>query len=399
MQHIQQDTPVKFDQALQTVLASARPLATERVGIEAACGQVLAEDVVSDVDMPPFNKAAMDGFACRKADIANDLTVIETVPAGFVPRKQIGPNQCAKIMTGAMVPDGADCVIMLEFAESVGEGRIRFTGQETAANICFHGEDVTAGQVVVRKETLIKPQHIALLAAAGCVRPLVSRQPRVGVIATGNELAEPAGRPGPGQIRNSNSLQLCGQVRNAGAVAVNYGIAADTLSALKQLVGKALAENDVVIISGGVSVGEYDLVREALREMGVKLLFEQVAVKPGRPTVFGVMDDRYVFGLPGNPVSVFIIFEILVKPFLYRLMGCEAKPCVIRLPLAERMSREKAGRDTWVPVVWDAAGRVRQVPYHGSAHIAALGQTQGLLCFPAGIAELPEGTVVDVRQI
>lgn len=398
---------IKFDRAYETVLNSARPLGTEQVGLDRALGRVLAQDVVSDIDMPPFNKAAMDGFACRRADLANELEVIETIPAGTIPAKSIGPNQCAKIMTGAMVPDGADCVIMVEFTKNLSENTIRFTGKNTADNICLKAEDVKVGGRLLRKGTVIAPQHIAVLAVVGCVKPLVASQPKVGIIATGNELVDPVAKPAPSQIRNSNSFQLCAQVQSLAAIPTNYGIANDTAAAIDSMLKKALSENDVVIISGGVSMGDFDLVPEILRKNNIELLFEKVAIKPGKPTLFGIIENResrvenkkFVFGLPGNPVSAFVIFEVLVKPFLYKLMSCDFRPPLLGLPLGKTIKRKKADRDFWLPVVCTDKGTVAPLEYHGSAHISAICQADGLICIPAGTAELKEATTVYVRRI
>lgn len=393
---------VEFDNAFGIVMGSARQLGTERVDIELALNRVLAEDVVSDIDVPPFNKSARDGFACRRADLANELTVFETIPAGTLPKRAIGPNQCAKIMTGAVVPEGADCVIMVEHTESAGQSRIRFTRSSTETHISARGEDVREGDVVLRSGCKIGPQHIAVLASHGCVKPLVSLQPRVGVIATGNELVEPSQKPAPYQIRNSNSFQLAAQVKGAGAIAANYGIAVDTAEAIDAMVKKAMAENEILIVSGGISVGDYDLVREILEKNGFKLLFERIAVKPGKPTVFGISNQpipQYCFGLPGNPVSSFVTFELLVKPFVSKVMGHDFVPTIIHRRLEKTITRKKTERDSWLPVAFTDDNKVTWIEYHGSAHIHALCEADGLLCVPAGVAEIAEGTTVAFRQI
>jgi molybdopterin molybdotransferase len=400
---------LKFDEALQVVTSSARKLGTERVEFGRASNRVLAEDVICDIDMPPFNKSAMDGFACRRADLTNELTVVETIPAGVMPKKKIGKNQCAKIMTGAVVPEGADCVIMVEHTEVVAHNRVRWHGlparENTAkigvplCNIAAKGEDAKKGDVVLRAGVLIKAQHIAVLASVGCTRPLVTIAPRVGIIATGDELVEPDRKPTACQIRNSNSFQLAAQVAGASAIPTHYGIAADTKQRISAVLTKAMAENDVVIISGGVSVGDCDLVRDILKENGVKILFERVAVKPGRPTVFGVADEIFCFGLPGNPVSGFVMFELLVKPFLYRMMGHDFKPTSYRGQLERTIKRKNAERDFWLPVVTRYDGKVAQIDYHSSAHITALCEADGLICVPAGVTEIKEGATVVVRQI
>ena len=399
MKNFGKNMMLEFDDAFEIVMSSARLLGTEHVGIDQALNRVLAEDVLSDIDVPPFNKSAMDGFACRRADLANELTMIETIPAGYMPEKTIGQNQCAKIMTGAVVPEGADCVIMVEYTEKLSERTIRFTGRETSGNICFKAEDIKAGDVMIRRGTRIRPEHIAVLASVGCVQPLVARQPKVAIIATGNELVEPAVRPANSQIRNSNSYQVTAQLTEAGAIPHYYGIAADTEFAIDSILKEAMADSDVILLSGGVSMGDFDLVPKMLRENNIELIFEKVAIKPGKPTVFGVSDEVFCFGLPGNPVSTFVIFEILVKPFLCRMMAHEFKPFTIPMPLERTISRKRTERMSWVPVAFTDNGGVTPVEYHGSAHINALCGADGLIAVPAGVTEIKEGTCVDVRQI
>lgn len=390
---------ILFEEALRTVLDSARRLGTERVDIANAINRILVEDAKSDMDMPPFNKSAMDGYACRRADLANELEVVETIPAGYIPTKSIEPNQCAKIMTGASVPQGADCVVMVEFTENPTDSTVRFIGENTADNICQKGEDIKAGQVVLSKGTRIRPQHIAVLASVGCAQPVVSKMPSVAVLATGDELVQPTSRPGPSQIRNSNSFQLTAQVESMGTVAKNYGIAKDTDKAIDKMFKKAVEENDVVIVSGGVSMGDYDLVPGIFRQNNIDLLFEKIAIKPGKPTVFGVSENIFCFGLPGNPVSTFALFELLVKPFLYKMMGYDYTPDVVKMPLAESFRRKKVDRQTWIPVVITNAGMLKPIDYHGSAHINALCIADGLISIGIGVEEIEKGTIVPVRLI
>ena len=390
---------IPFEEALSTVLDSACRLGTERVDITNAIDRILAEDVKSDMDMPPFNKSAMDGYACRRADLANELEVVETIPAGYTPTKSIGPNQSAKIMTGAAVPQGADCVVMVEFTETPTDSTVRFVGENTSDNICQKGEDIKAGEVVLFKGTRIRPQHIAVLASVGCAQPVVSKRPRIGILATGDELVPPASMPGPSQIRNSNSFQLTAQVESMGAVAKNYGIAKDTDKAIDKMFKEAIEENDVVLVSGGVSMGDFDLVPGIFKQNNINLLFEKVAVKPGKPTVFGVAENIYCFGLPGNPVSTFVLFDLLVKPFLYKMMGYDYTPAAAKMPLAESFRRKKTERQTWIPVVITNSGLLKPVSYHGSAHINALCIADGLIRMNVGVSEIEKGTIVPVRLI
>jgi len=390
---------IEFDKAFELVMGAARELDTERVGIDGALNRILAEDVTSDIDMPPFNKSAVDGFACRRCDLGNELTVVETICAGRLPTRRIGPGQCAKIMTGAPVPEGADCVVMVEYTKNTSADKIRFIGTETADNICPKAEDVKADDVLIRRGSIIGPQHIAVLAATGCVRPLVFRRPRVGIIATGNELVEPAVKPQGSQIRNSNSYQLLAQLQRAGAVPHYYGIAADSPIAIDSMLKKATADNDVVLLSGGVSMGDFDLVPGILRENGFKLLFEKVAIKPGKPTVFAVCKDKFCFGLPGNPVSTFVVFEVLVRPFLCRMMGGDSRPFTVPMRLEKTIRRHRTERMSWIPVKLTQHGGVVPVEYHGSAHINALCGADGITAIPIGVAEVKKGTTVNVRQI
>ena len=214
-----------FEEALRIVLESARELGSECVDMARALNRVLAEDVESDIDMPPCDRSVFDGYACRREDLANELAVVETIQAGIAPKKTIGPNQCAKIMTGAPVPEGADCVVMVELTKRPTEKTVRFTGQKTDDNIRRQGVDIRSGQVVLRKGIVIRPQHLAVLASVGKTQVLVATRTKVGIIATGDELVEPRSKPGPWGLRNSNSPQLAAQLEGVGAIVTDYGIA------------------------------------------------------------------------------------------------------------------------------------------------------------------------------
>jgi molybdopterin molybdotransferase len=388
-----------FDKALKIVLDSACRLGNERVDITQATNRILAEDVKSDIDLPPSDRAVMDGFACRRQDLANTLTIIETIPAGVWPQKEIGPNQCSKIMTGAPVPKGADCVIMVEFTENLSDHSIRFTGEKTQDHIRRKGEDIRAGEVVLHDGICIKSQHIAVLASVGYAQVLVSKRPKVAVIATGDELVEPQMKPSPWQLRNSNSFQLVAQLETLGATVTYHGIALDTVDEIDRIFKKAAAENDVVVISGGVSMGDFDFVPEVFRQNNVELLFEKIALKPGKPTIFGKAGNLYCFGIPGNPVSTFVVFELLVKPFLYKLMGHDFAADNIRLELSETISRKDTERQGWFPVRVTDSGRLKHIEYHGSAHLNALSDANGLISMDVGVAKIPKGTFVPVRLI
>ncbi len=388
---------ISFEEAYRKVIGSAAVLGNEVVGLAASLGRILAGDVTSDSDMPPFDKSAVDGYACRKADLNDELEVIEVIPAGKVPEKTITSGKCAKLMTGGMVPDGADTVIMVEYTVESGINKIRFVHEKTSANICYLGEDIRKDEIVLKKGTLIRPQEIAVLASVGCVEPKVFCRPVVGIISTGDELVEPDQVPAKSQIRNSNAAQLIAQVQKAGAIPQYFGIAADNEEVTRKIITEALENSDMVLLTGGVSMGDFDFVPQILVELGISIQFKSMAVQPGRPTVFGIKDGKYLFGLPGNPVSSFVQFELLVKPLIFALMGCDFKPLELKLPMGETYIRRQTKRKSFVPV-FIKTGKVYPVEYHGSAHIHSYIFADGLVAVELGETTLEEGAIVDVRQ-
>jgi molybdopterin molybdotransferase len=390
---------IPFEKAIGIVMSSGFRTGNEVVPFDVSLGRILAENVVSDVDMPPFDKATVDGFACRQSDLKNDLEIIETVPAGLWPEKQVEKGRCSRIMTGAPVPPGSDCVIMVEDTMVISSGKVRFTGLSTKQNIAFRGEDVKAGDVVLAAGRKIRAQSIAVMASVGHISVLVSKKPKVGIISSGSELVEPAEIPGLSQIRNSNSSQLMAQTEESGATGTYYGIAMDDEAATLSIVSKAISENDMVIITGGVSMGDFDFVTSVLEKAGTKILFTRVAVQPGKPTTFGVHDKVVVFGLPGNPVSSFIQFEMLVKPLIYNMMDFNWQPVIKSLPLGEKYSRRSSDRMAFIPVKITDGGDAVPVEYHGSAHITALPDADGIVAIPVGKLSLEKGEMVEVRLI
>jgi molybdopterin molybdotransferase len=377
---------ISIGEAFRIVMSECREAGVEIIPFMESAGRILAEDILSDVDMPPFNRSAVDGYACKKEDISSDLEVIEIIRAGKVPQNIPVKGQCSKIMTGAIVPDGCDMVFPVEDSAELTGGRVRFTGKVIKINISWKSEDIRTGDTVLKKYKLINPQDIAVLASVGKTMVTVSRKPKVAVISTGDELVEPQKKPHLSQIRNSNAYQLLAQCARAGADASYSGIAPDNEEITFSIIEKAVSETDIVILTGGVSMGDFDFVPAVLKRAGFSLLFDQVNVQPGKPTTFGVHQKAVVFGLPGNPVSSFI-------------MNFDWQPLVRSLSMSERYERKSSSRHGLIPVRINSDNQVEVIDYHGSAHITAFPYCDGIIGIEPGKSVIDKGDIVSVRQI
>ena len=403
-------------QALGAVLKETQPLVPVCVDLAEALGLVTAEEAVADVDSPPFDKALMDGFAVRSADLASGearLRIVEEITAGMTPSKPVTGGCTIRIMTGAPLPDGADAVIKIEDARIDADGRfvaIRTAPVEPGRHLLKRGASLKKGERVLAAGRLLRPQELGALAEVGRHRLLVRPRPSVAVLATGDELVPIDGKPGPGQIRNSNETMLSAQTVRAGGVPVGLGIARDNRAELRERIQAGLC-SDVLLLSGGVSEGTHDLVPSELASIGVRNVFHKVNIRPGKPLWFGIWnragsvsdtaggDLTYVFGLPGNPVSSLVCFELFVRSCLRRLMGLEpAEPQPIPARLAaEHVARGE--RPTYNParVTWDRNGlTVEPVRWHGSSDLQATVDANAMAVFPGGDATYSAGEAVDV---
>ncbi|WP_075589931.1 molybdopterin molybdotransferase MoeA [Labilibacter marinus] len=389
---------IDFKEAIQTILTNVEVLGTEKVPLKSAHNRVLAADTFYDVALPPFNKSAMDGYACKMSDIAKELDILEVVHAGKKPEHEIGENQCAKIMTGAVVPEGADCVVMREYAEEK-ENRVSFTIDKTKSNICYTGEDVKVGDLALPKNTLLNSRHMPILAGAGITNPEVKCQPRVSVFATGSELVEPSEQPLPFQIRNTNSSQMMAQIEEIGITGKYGGIITDDFEETKQKIAYAFEKSDVVILSGGVSEGDFDFIPSVIEALGFETLISRISVQPGKPLIFAKNKNKYCFGLAGNPASSYVQFELYIKPFLYQLMGYELEPTIVKAKISAEYIRKKTDRLKFIPAFLKEDLTVMPVEYHGAAHINALVHANALIQMPIGVSKFSEGEIVDVRRI
>ncbi len=388
------------EEALARVLAHTPRLEAVEVPLAEAVGTVLAEPVASDVDLPPFDKSAMDGYAVRSADLAElpaELAVVEEVPAGAVPTRPVEPGTCSRIMTGAPVPAGADAVVPVEDTEPLGPHRVRVLRlRASQPNLCPRGEDVRRGERVLETGRVVTPAVVGLLASVGRARVRVFRRPTVAVLATGDEVVPVTEVPGPGRIRNANSWSLGACCRSAGLAADDLGIARDTESDLAERLGEGM-RRDLLLVSGGVSVGRWDLVPGILERLGVTIRFAKVRQKPGRPTLFGTHPGGVVFGLPGNPVSTLVVFRLYVWPAVRAMMGHPTPaPPPLRAPPAAPAS-VRGDRTTFVPARLRREGEgwtVRPIETHGSADLVRFSLADALVPLEPGRWEA--GTAVEV---
>ena len=318
---------IRVEEALKNILDAVSPLGLEKVNILDALGRVIGEDVYAGRAIPPKDNSAMDGYALRAGDTLGAseetpaiLEVVEDIPAGSIPEKRIGPGQAARIMTGAPVPEGADAVVRMEDSRKE-DGRVAiFVGAEIGQDIRAAGEDVQAGEKVISRGEVIRPAEVGMLAALGRSFISVHQRPLIAIVATGDELMDIDEPPSPWKIVSSNSYSLAALVLDCGAVPLQIGIAKDRR---EDLIAKfrAAMRADLIVSSGGVSVGDYDLVKEVMKEEGNRMQFWRVAMKPGRPLAFGTMGEVPIVGLPGNPVSSMVSFEQFIRPAILKMMG------------------------------------------------------------------------------
>ena len=389
------------EQALAAIIEHSGRQATVVVDHTEAEGLVLAKPVASDIDSPPFTKALMDGYAVRAADLPNGkgtLTRIGQVAAGATPDRVVGAGQCLQIMTGAPIPDGADAVVMIEQTEDIGDGQIRFAAPalKSGTAVLPRAQELAEGAVVLEPGHRLGPAEIGLLATVGHTQPSVFSRPKLAVLATGDEIVPPDQRPGPGQIRNSNASTVIALARRAGCDILPLGIARDDETDIVGKIRKGLAA-DILILSGGVSAGKRDLVPKALADTGVQEVFHKVRFKPGKPLWFGKHQDSIVFGLPGNPVSVLVCFEVFVRTALRaRQAYGEPLPTLIPARLEESVPGA-SDRVVYHParLTWHSEGpSVRRVDWFGSSDLRALTAANALLEIPIGSSDNPAGSVM-----
>lgn len=406
---------LSIETALQIMLEQTAALPIEQIGLAAAQGRILQQEVQSDLDLPPFDRARMDGYAVRatdtltaQADVPVRLKEIGEAAAGKAFAGAVKSGQAVRIMTGAPVPPGADAVQKIEVirvgpAGELKAGEIELTEPVTAGQfVTPRASEARQGEVMVSAGTLITPAVAAVLASFGQATVQVTRQPKVAVLSTGSELVEVHETPQGAQIRNSNSYSLAGYVRQAGAAVVEAGIVPDDFDATREAVAKALAFADVVLLSGGVSMGDYDLVKPALQALGAEIYVEKVAMHPGKPTVFAKLGDKIIFGLPGNPVSVAVSFHVFARPVLLKLQGASEVVLPRLQAFVTRPVKGAPPRRSHQPArLHLRAGRIEAEPlkWGGSSDLVAFMRADALIVVPETCSKLNEGDLAEVIQL
>lgn len=401
-------TFVHPDEALEIILGAVRPLPAEETELDRAAGQVLAEDFSALCDLPPFDNSAMDGYAVRKADLKGaaaesgvTLELRESVRAGQLAATDLSSGEAIKIMTGAPTPPGADAVVMQECTREADSKVDFFIEPKPGEHIRRQGEDVRTGQALLPAGTVLRAYEIALLAAQGAAKIRVIRRPRVAVATSGDELVDYRKAPGPGKIRNSNSPSLSVLFRRWGCSVVDAGIARDEEASLRRVIEEALEISDAFVITGGVSVGEFDLTRRVLDRLGFEALFWKVAVKPGKPLLFGTLKGKPVFGLPGNPLSALICAEEFIRPALEKMSGAEGRPPSYHLRGTVVNDYPKpAGRRQYVfcrVKRKDGEFLLEVIRPQGSAMIGMASRAEAIALAPIGVSRLVPGMELDFR--
>ena len=390
---------ISIELAREKVLAAVRTLGPEEVALGAALGRVLAEDVESAIDVPPFDNSAMDGYAVIAGGEA-ELEVIDESRAGRPAAARLRPGTAIRVSTGAALPSGTTAVVPVERTERAGD-RVRVEASEEGANLRRAGEDVRAGDAILRRGTVVGPAELGVAASVGRGRLACARRPRVAVLVTGDELVEPGEQLGPGRIYSSNAFVLSALVERAGAELTVRETVADSAESTRAAFAGALDSVDVVCVSGGVSVGPHDHVKPALRELGVEEHFWGVRLRPGKPTWFGTRGRTLVFGLPGNPVSAMVTFVLFVRPALAALQGAATEATRVHAVLEENV-RQNPVREHAVRVTLtsgDDGWRAVTTGAQGSHVLTSMLGAHGLALVPAGDGELSAGARVEVELL
>lgn len=400
---------ISVAEAVQIVLQQTRTLETEKVDLPNALGRVLAQDVIADSDLPPFDRAQMDGYAVRASDTTNTpvtLRIVGESAAGKGWHHRMDQGEAVRIMTGAPVPEGADSVQQVELTHELKDGTVveLLSPVETGRSIVKQGDEIKAGEIVLRPGVAINGAMMAVLAAFGYAQVEVSRQPRVAVLATGSELVSIDQKPGQDQIRDSNNYSIAAYAELAGAVVQRLPLTRDETSLLKRQIAEAGDNFDAVVTSGGVSMGVYDVTKNALKELGAEIFFERVALRPGKPIVFARLPGgALLFGLPGNPVSVSVTFSLFARTALLAMQGATEPVLKQETAVLARSVKGTMDRESYLPaqLMTNDDGELIAFPlkWGGSSDFVSFALTTALAIIPAGFKSMEAGSLVKAIRL
>ena len=400
---------ISVAEAIQIVRQQTRSLPSERVKLHDALNRVLAQDIIADSDLPPFDRSQMDGYAVR-ADETNDapvrLRIVGESAAGKGWHNELQQGEAVRIMTGAPVPTGADSVQQVELTHELKDGTVveLLESVELGKSIVKRGSEIQAGEIVLQSGVRINAAMMAVLAAFGYAEVTVGQRPRVGVLATGSELVSVEEKPGQDQIRDSNNYSIAAYAQLAGAVPQRLPLARDETSVLKNVIAKATESCDVIVTSGGVSMGVYDVTKAALKELDAEIFFERIALRPGKPTVFARLPNgTLVFGLPGNPVSVAVTFNLFARTALLAMQGVIDPALKHETAVLARSVKGNIDRDSYLPaqLTTNDDGELIAFPlkWGGSSDFVAFALTPALAIVPAGTKVLEANSLVRVLRL
>jgi len=390
---------ITYEQALNNILKHTHTLPNEKILTEESVGRILEEDIISGIEMPPFNRSAMDGYALNHLDAKKvhvKLKCIGLIHAGDTFKKKLQRGECVKIMTGAPVPENADCVVMVEYTKASAEFVEILKIARKGENIFFQGEDFKGGQKVLEKGTRISPSHVTILATLGKKFVKVIGKPRIAVLNTGGEIVQPGNKLGRNKIYNSNGPILQALLKADGIQPIALGIAKDNDEELKNRIKKGL-DADMLLVSGGVSMGDYDLVPGVLKRLGVKKIFHRVNIKPGKPIFFGIRNKIVAFGIPGNPISNFVSYLIFIRPAIQKMMGYKDRGSGFKEGIVESEFHKKAGRKHFALVkisIKNGHYRLRPIGSHSSADALSLSSADGFMVVSENARVIKKGSKV-----
>ena len=400
---------ISVAEALQIVRQQTAPLGSEQIDLPRALGRVLAQEIVADSDLPPFDRAQMDGYAVRAADTLNapvGLRIVGESAAGKGWHNRLGEGEAVRIMTGAPVPEGADSVQQVELTHELKDGTVveLLASVETGRSIVKRGDEIKAGEVILRPGVTINAPMMAVLAAFGYAQVEVARKPRVAVLATGSELVAVDEQPGQDQIRDSNNYSIAAYAELAGATAKRFPLTRDETSLLTRQIKEAADNFDVVVTSGGVSMGVYDVTKNALQELNAEIFFERVALRPGKPIVFARLPNgTLMFGLPGNPVSVSVTFNLFTRTALLAMQGSNEPSLKHETVVLARAVKGTMDRESYLPaqLTTNDDGELIAFPlkWGGSSDFVSFALTTALVIIPAGVKSAEAGSLVKAVRL